>query len=295
MNPSNNPLVANGFLYVGGGLGDVARRFYHSTTYEVLNSLLVPTPVICYSHNPGALEFFRFHPNCQNLVLFDVGHVYMHLLRLGMRAGELDLAVFSACGFSEADKIATRRDPQPIRHFHAPDLISPIGNYIVVHPFARGWGDWPKPICETVADAVRSFSNAFKVYVIGSDYITADAFVKRERSFFDSREVIIVKNTSAPSVFTLVAGAKGFIGTMSSLAQVAAFERIPSLILHPKACKAFDDLNNGYGKTIRERQGINLAYDAVNGMELRSTILAHLVTISTAVSEGSREVSEHGD
>lgn len=264
--PSNtSPPLRDGFLFVGAGLGDVARRFYRTTTYELLNHLETPTPVICYSHNPSALEFFRFHPNHRNIILYDMGHYYMGLMRQGVReAAELNRRVFAVCGYSERDLLAKPRSPLPITCFHAPDTLPDTRGCIVVHPFGRGWGDWPTETCDRVVAALSTLPRSIKIFIIAAHYRSTDGRNKNEEFACALPNARILHNLSAPAAFSLVASASRFIGTMSSLAQVAAFERIPSVVLHPARCRDFGPDVNGYAKSILEADGVNLPYDTTD-------------------------------
>ncbi|MDR3402001.1 MAG: hypothetical protein P4L99_05835 [Chthoniobacter sp.] len=261
------------FLFVGGGLGDVARRFYLSDTYELLSTLTEPTSVICFSHNPSARDFFRFHPNHRNIVLFDLGHIYMSFLRDPLiDKRKINQMLFSLCGFADADGLARQREPKPIGLFFAPDALTGVSNHIVVHPFGRAWGNWPRETVELVKAALRTVPPAVQIYVICADYIAADGRVKREGFSSDQANVKVLRNLSAPAVFSLVATASRFIGNLSSLAQVAAFERVPSVIIHPERCSDFKVPYSDYAKTIWKANGINLSYETTESTALTETL-----------------------
>ncbi len=272
------------FVFVGGGLGDVARRFHLTNTYEVLAGLTEPTFVLCWCHNPAALEFFRFHPNHGNLVLVDLGHIYMDFMRGPKMDGrEVNRRLFALCGLEESQQLTRTREPKPLRHFHAPDVIPSTG-HIVIHPFGRGWGDWPEATCEVVRRALRAVPAEVRVFVISADYVAADGRVKKEDFRCDLPNVTVLKNLSAPAVFTLVATAARFVGNISALAQVAAYERVPSIVLHPKRCSDFHPPYNGYSKAIWNGNGVAMAYDGADPSILRELLqefcgdpAAHLV------------------
>jgi hypothetical protein len=251
------------FVFVGGGLGDVARRFYLSDTYELLKAVTEPISVICYSHNPSALDFFRFHPNHRNLILFDVGHIYTALLRDPLvEKPKINDLLIALCGFQNADLIARRREPKPIGHFFAPDIIAGSRGHVVIHPFGRGWGDWPPGIENCVRSALTVVPASVRVFVICADYIAADGRKKLESFICDQTNVTVLRNLSAPAVFSLVATASRFIGSMSALAQVAAFEAIPSVILHPVRCSDFKSPYSDYSKCIWRSNGTAVPYDS---------------------------------
>ena len=270
---SSIPARSGGFFHVGGGLGDVARRFYLTDTYERLDSLAKPTFILCFSHNPSAMDFFRFHPNHRNLLLCDLGHVYMALLHdPSFDNRGLNQKLFSLCGFSPADQLAMRREPKPIGHFHAPDSIGNISGHVVIHPFGRGWGDWPPATCELVKTALRAVPEFVRVFVVSADYTAADGRRKVESFSCDLPNVTVLKNLSAPATFSLVASASRFIGNISALAQVAAFERIPSVILHPERCSDFKPPYNDYSRTIWNSNSITAAFDACPLPQLRENL-----------------------
>jgi len=265
------------FLFVGGGLGDVARRFYLSDTYDILKDLSEPTSVICYSHNPSALDFFRFHPNHGNLVLIDIGHIYMALLRdRNTDKKTINEKLFAMCGFANADLIAHRREPNPIGFFHAPDAIPNSRGHVVIHPFGRGWGDWPAETMEAVKLALRLVPESVRVFVICADYIGVDGRIKRESFECGQPNVTVLRNLSAPAAFSLVASASRFIGTMSCLSQVASYERIPTIVLHPKRCSDFHSPPSNYALTILNSNGLAVPYDGGDPARLERVVTEFL-------------------
>ena len=260
------------FVFVGGGLGDVARRFYLTNTYEGLAVLTEPTFVLSWCHNPAALEFFRFHPNHGNLVLVDLGHIYMDFMRgPKMDGGEVNRRLFALAGLVEKQQLTKSREPRPLGHFHAPDSIASDG-HVVLHPFGRGWGDWPPETCEAVRTALRAVPSEVRVFVISADYVSADGRTKVESFPCDLPNVTVLKNLSAPAAFTLVATASRFIGTMSALGQVAAFEQVPAIVLHPSRCSDFQPPYNNYSKAIWNGNGIAIPYDAVPATTLAQSL-----------------------
>jgi hypothetical protein len=261
------------YVFVGGGLGDVARQMYLSNTYEIIASRTEPVWVVCYSHNPAALEFFRFHPNHRKIVLFDMGHLYMALLRdPSVNRKEINRTIFDACGLIASEELTKPRAPLPIGHFHAPDVLKDARGHIVLHPFARGWGDWPLATCDSVRMALQTAPSSVRIFVIAADYISTDGRTKLESFPCDLPNVTVLKNLSAPAAFTLVATASRFIGTMSALSQVAAFENVPSIILHPSRCSDFKPPFSGYAKTIWRGNGIGIDYDSIPPAVLVKTL-----------------------
>jgi hypothetical protein len=261
------------FVFVGGGLGDVALQFYVSNTYEIIESRTEPLWVVCYSHNPSALEFFRFHPNHRKIVLFDMGHLYMALLRdPSVNRKEINRTIFEACGLIESEQLTKPRELGPIGHFHAPDNLKDARGHIVLHPFGRGWGDWPLAACDSVRMALRAAAPSTRVFVIAADYVSTDGCTKHETFPCELPNVMVLKNLSAPAAFTLVATASRFIGTMSALSQVAAFENVPSIILHPARCSDFKPPFSNYSKAIWRGNGIGIAYDSIAPGMLEKTL-----------------------
>ena len=175
MNPlpdSSAPPPKRPFVFVGGGLGDVARRFYLSDTYELLGTRTEPLFVLCFSHNPAALDFFRFHPNHKNLMLMDLGHIYMSFIhdpRFDKK--KINETLFAMCGFSDSDLLARRRDPKPIGRFFAPDFIADSNGHVVVHPFGRGWGDWPDSVNDQIREALRALPDETRIFVISAELL----------------------------------------------------------------------------------------------------------------------------
>jgi hypothetical protein len=248
-------------LFVGAGLGDVARRLYLTDTYDLLGTFTEPASILSFSHNPSALDFFRFHPNSQRLVLIDAGHIYMALLHdRNVERKDINRRVFEICGFTDTDFIARRREPKPIGFFHAPDVISDAKGHIVIHAFGRGWGNWPETVCEAVRSALRDMPVPVRAFVICATHISTDGRRMMESFPCDLPHVTVLQNLSAPAAFSLVASASRFIGTISSLAQVAAFEGIPSLVLHPERCSDFIPPFNDYSKTILHANGMAIPY-----------------------------------
>lgn len=248
-------------LYVGAGLGDVARRLYLTDTYELLGTFTEPASILSFSHNPAALDIFRFHPNAQRLVLIDAGHIFMAFQRdRTVERKDLNRRVFEACGFVDSDFIARRREPKPIGFFHAPDAIGGAQGHVVIHAFGRGWGNWPEAVCETVRSALRDMPVPGRVFVICATHICTDGRRMIESFPCDLPHVTVLQNLSAPAAFSLVASASRFIGTMSALAQVAAFEGVSSLILHPDQCSDFRPPFSDYAKTILRANGMGIPY-----------------------------------
>ena len=285
----NQPLDSNAatpkrpFVFVGGGLGDVARRFYLSDTYELLGTRTEPLFVLCFSHNPAALDFFRFHPNHKHLMLMDLGHIYMSLIHdPKFDNKKINETLFAMCGFSDADLIARRRDPKPIGRFYAPDSIANSTGHVVVHPFGRGWGDWPHPVNAQIREALRIVPSDVRVFVVCADYFAADGRRKFESFQSDQPNVTVLKNLSAPAVFSLVASSSRFIGNISALAQVAAFEGIPSIVLHPGRCIDFKPPFNDYSRTIWKSGGIAINYDTVAPATLAEILRRFLKDIPNA-------------
>lgn len=272
------------FLFAGaGGLGDVARRFYLTNTYELLAELTEPTFILAVCHNPAALDFFRFHPNHGRLVVCDVGHIYMDLMRDRVTNAETNRRLIAMCGLLPTDDLTKTRDPKPIGKFHAPDTIASQG-HVVIHPFARGWGNWPEAVCDVVRAALKAIPPEVQVFVLSADYVSTDGRVKRESFAFDQPNVTVLKNLSAPAAFTLVSTASRFMGTVSALAQVAAFERVPSLVLHPARCTDFIPPYNGYSKSIWNGNGLPLAYDALSSSALEDALVQFLRAPNTAMN-----------
>ncbi len=261
------------FVFVGGGLGDVARRLYLTNTYDILEHGSDPLWVLCFSHNPAALEFFRFHPNHRRIVLLDMGHLYMALQRdRSVDRKEINRTIFSACGLVESEQLTKNRKLQPHGHFHAPDNLKDTRGHIVLHPFGRGWGDWPTATRDAVRAALHAVPPSVPVFVIAADYVSADGRTKRESFPCDLPNVTVLKNLSAPAAFTLVATASRFIGTMSALSQVAAFENTPSIILYPARCSDFQPPFSNYSKCIWQGNGIAVDYDSTPPDVLAKTL-----------------------
>ncbi len=143
---------------------------------------------------------------------------------------------------------------------------------MVIHPFGRGWGDWPDEACDLVRAALRAVPPETRIFVISADYVAADGRVKKERFPCDLPNVTVLKNLSAPAAFTLVATASRFLGNMSALAQVAAYEGVSSMVLHPGRCTDFRPPYSNYSKAIWNGNGVAIAYDAVPGAQLAETL-----------------------
>jgi hypothetical protein len=265
------------FLFAGGGLGDVARRFYMTNTYEILESLDSPVSILCLSHNPSATEFFRFHRNSRNLIIVDVGHIYTTLVfdpKFDNRL--INPTLIALCGFRDAEQLTKPRDPTPIGRFYAPDAIKGSSGHVVVHPFGRGWGDWPDETVSLLIQALRSVPAGVPIFVLCADYISSEGRIKSESFPLGIPNIRVLRNLSVPAAFSLVASASRFIGTCSSLAQVAAFENVPSLVLHPHRCSDFVHPYSNYGKTILQQNGAGIAYDRVSAEELKTALIAFL-------------------
>lgn len=275
------------FVFCGAGLGDVARRFYMTNTYTALEEARSTLTIVCFSHNPAATQFFRFHPNHRHLVIADMGHVYLALLQdPKVPRPAINQTIFAMCGLRDAEQITVRREPAPLKRFHAPDHPETGEGYFVLHPFGRGWGDWPP---ETIAAVVRGLGEVLgqrPVYVVAADHVANDGRRKFEE-FPVVPGVTVLRNLSAPAAFTLVAGAAGFIGSMSALAQVASFEDVPCLVLHPARCRDFGEVLSDYGRTIWERNGASLAFDSCSSDELAGVVARFVAAVGAGAPAAS--------
>ncbi len=264
------------FMLITGGLGDLARKFYLTDAYELLGRLSEPTPIVCASHNPSTLDFFRFHPNRANLVLLDVGHIYADLAKqVAMSADEKRRRLLEICGLPTGDDMTIGRRALPMKYFHCADRMRPAQPYVVVHPFSLGCGNWPSRLQKVVHDALIACTQA-EVYVISAQYITARGQVKLEAFSSSGRKIRVLQNLSAPAAFSLVASASRFIGNMSSLAQVAAFEKVPSIILYPPRYRGFSSKPNPHSRTILNSNAIARSYNAITFPSLRKTLTTFL-------------------
>jgi hypothetical protein len=260
----DDPFSTKPFVFVAGGLRDVARRFYFTNTYEVLSTASEPTAVLSLARNPSALDFFRHHPNSRNLDILDLAHLNIALRRDGsVDKAKVNEMIFQRCGLDGRNQLTRARKPQPIGHFHSAEKTLAPGGHVLLHPFGRVWGDWPDNIVSMVKRSLRHVPAGVVTYVICADYVACDGLVKHEEFLCHDANVRVLRNLSAPAAFNLVATASRFIGSLSSLSQVAAFENVPSLILHPAECTDFRPPLSGYAQAIWEHNGVSADYDSL--------------------------------
>lgn len=218
------------------------------------------------------MEFFRFHPNASNLILIDASRVFQALCKdKTIDRKKLNLRLFEICGFAPTDFVAQKREPKPIGHFHAPDSVKSTG-HVVIHPFGRAWGQWPQATCDVVRTVLSQMPVPAQVFVISATYITSDGRHMRESFPCNLPNVTVLQNLSAPAAFSLVASASRFIGNLSSLAQVAAFERVPSLILYPERCSDYKPPYSAYAKRVWNANGIGICHETIEPWVLGETL-----------------------
>ena len=233
----------------GAGLGDVIRVIHECGAYRHLSETTTPVPVIVASHNPFAIEIFRFHRNARNFVLYDLGHKYEEFLSAGLRGTEISRALCEFAGHVYEPMASFGRAEGHVPQFDAPDDI-PGEGHIVFQPFAgnQSYRSLPPDLLEKVVQELRALP--WPVHLVTRSYVRRPHDGKAIHAVEDARRfhggnITVHEHLSVPATLNLVRRSRAYVGSFSSLTQAAWFENRPVVLLYPPGQK---EVTEGPGK-----------------------------------------------
>ncbi len=221
-----------------GGLGDVIRACYNTRSYQFLCETQETVAIVSASHNPFTTEIFRHHQNARHFLLLDLAHKYAEYFSAGLRGADISLALCEFAGLDYAN-IVRGRITGYTPTFDAPDNV-PSQDHIVFQPFAGSVTDrtWPPHLIERVAAILRRLP--CQVYLVTRSYprisfAQDDSLIHgiEDGAPYAGGNITILSDLSAPASINLVKTARAFIGSWSSLHQVAWLENKPVAVFYP--------------------------------------------------------------
>lgn len=219
------------------GLGDVIRSIYLNASYGVLSAATQPTPIIMASHNPFAIEIFRYHRNAKNFILYDLAHKFEEFFHAGLRGIDINRAL---CGFAGVDhaKLIRGNADGHVPVFDAPDEAESTG-HIVFQPFAGNapYRSLPPELIEKTTQVLRKLP--YQVFIITRSYIRPGAKGKVIHANEDARSleggnITVLDSLTVPATLNLIKTCRAYVGSWSSLQQAAWFENKPVAVFYPE-------------------------------------------------------------
>ena len=252
------------------GLGDCVRTIYKTRHYQMICEARERVAVLVGSHNPFALEIFRFHRNARNFVLYDVGHMYQAFFEDGLRGPDITKAL---CEFAGVDYASLPkgdcRDFTPL--FDAPDDVASTG-HIVFQPYAgnANYRTWDDAFIERVLDVLRR--QPCPVFLITRSYIRKSGDGKVIHALEDARRwaggnIQVLEHLSVPASLNLIKSCRAYVGSWSSLHQAAWFENKPVAVFYPPD---YVDVRNrtGYAFGLDRENTLHAEYPAADMEQL---------------------------
>lgn len=218
------------------GLGDVIRVMYQSNHYKYICEAKEPVHVIVASHNPFAMEIFKFHRNAHNFILYDLGHKYEECIRSEVSGTDITNTLYGFVGASRANFIHgnCNSDFKPI--FDAPDEIDSKG-HIIFQPYAGSHDarTFKPEFIEKIISVLRKQKKT--VYILTRSYIRRGISGKvvhngENAKQYEGGNIVVLDNLSVPAALNLVKNSSGYIGAWSSMQQMAWFENKPVAVFY---------------------------------------------------------------
>lgn len=222
--------------FFGAGLGDVIRMIYQSKHYKYICEATEPVHVIVASHNPFAIEIFKFHRNAHNFILYDLGHKYEECIQSAVSGTDATNTLYGFIGASRDNFIHGKSagDFKPV--FDAPDEINSKG-HIIFQPFAGNddGRSFSPEFIEKIVSVLRKQEKT--VYILTRSYIRKEIDGKVVHSEENAKQyeegnIIVLDNLSVPAALNLVKNSSGYIGAWSSMQQIAWFENKPVAVFY---------------------------------------------------------------
>jgi hypothetical protein len=234
-------------LYFSAGLGDVIRVIYRTGAYQQLSEATLTTPVIVASHNPFAIEIFRYHRNSRHFLLYDLGHKYSQFFETGLRGVEIIHAMEAFVGLPLEAGRRLPVVPGYVPIFDAPDEID-SKRHVVFAPFAGAdVRTFPETLINQIIGVLRSLS--VPVFVVSRSYRRTNAKGRvihhvEDASKYAGGNIEVVDNLSVPATLNLVRNASAFVGSWSALLQAAWLENKAVSTFYPPG---WAEVTNGSG------------------------------------------------
>jgi hypothetical protein len=220
----------------GAGLGDVIRSIYLTRSYQFISETTVPVKVLCASHNPYALEIFRYHRNARNFVLHDLGHKYEEFLNAGLRGAEINRALCDFAGVLPSDLVSGRHDGY-VPVFDALDDISSTG-HVVFQPYTGSVSSrvLPETLLQSIVQALRESS--CRVFIVTRSYPRKGTrgqtiHAEEDAQRFAGGNITVLEHLTVPATLNLIKTCAAYVGSWSSLQQAAWFEHKPVAVFYP--------------------------------------------------------------
>lgn len=218
------------------GLGDVIRVMYQSNHYKYICEATEPIHVIVASHNPFAMEIFKFHRNAHNFILYDLGHKYEECIRSGVSGIDVTNTLYGFIGASRANFIHGKCDDTFKPVFDAQDEIDSKG-HIVFQPYAGSHDarTFKPEFIEKIVTVLRKQKKT--VYILTRSYIRRGISGKVVHSEENAKQyeggnIVVLDNLSVPASLNLVKNSSAYIGAWSSMQQIAWFENKPVAVFY---------------------------------------------------------------
>lgn len=218
------------------GLGDVIRVMYQTNHYKHICEATEPVHVIVASHNPFTMEIFKFHRNAHNFILYDLGHKYEECIRSEVMGTDITNTLYGFIGASRANFIHGRNDTGFKPMFDAPDEIHSKG-HIIFQPYAGSHDarTFKPEFIEKIISVLRKQKKT--VYILTRSYIRkgiSGKVVHNEENAkqYEGGNIVVLDNLSVPAALNLVKNSSGYVGTWSSMQQMAWFENKPVAVFY---------------------------------------------------------------
>ncbi|MCB1078389.1 MAG: hypothetical protein KDM63_00150 [Verrucomicrobiae bacterium] len=233
-------------LCLAGGLGDIIMKLYRSTGYHSLEHASETTNILLVTHNPFVAELFRWHPNREHFVIFDLFHKFREYVDKGYKRGERIDQIFKFLGIPRSLEIGARKLVMP--NYYAPDPVESDG-HVIFQPYAGAWGRCLTP--EVIKRLLECFSNIDRrVFVITRSYVRTRGervLHNSERFDFDLPDNVTWRDDlSVPSTMQLLRRSHAFVGAHSSLLQGAWMEGKATVVMYRKGQGDWVNPGKGY-------------------------------------------------
>lgn len=213
------------FIYTQGGLGDTIRKYFNGQEeWQYLPALKKKFPdvkikLIIMSHNPQAIEFFRYHPLIDEIVCGPWEDPNIEETAAGLYAGDYQ----QLQGNSILDGLEAATCNKVYLNEKDKDFVSQItegSKFIVLHPFASQQRKIVFPIKEyfpLVDELIDDLG--FNVIIIGANWTSTKKQNQRhlsEQFPYDRDGVInLINKTNSRTAIRLVQKAEGLISVRS--------------------------------------------------------------------------------
>lgn len=223
------------YIEFGGGLGDIFNQLYTGHGYRFLETLGPgrTAHVGLVTHNPHAIELFRWHPQRQFIT---------HLVHYGYwdcaQDGEFRLRHAIPPPSRVAQLMSTEQQSAPIRFYPAPtESIDGLGHAVAVSASA-GLSDrtLPQPVLDAIVSQL--LTAGWDVLLLGRSFNRHGRTEIRpsEPELIHCRDLI--DQLSVPATAQVIQACAGLVTCHSALNILAWHLRKPQLLLYPESVEA---------------------------------------------------------